>query len=83
MGLSDAVAQEAGKPAATRPSTYAAKLSVPSADGGYTLEFVVRSDELPADVMEARGQMLQEMIQKVRRDIVPAQPPPAPAAPNR
>jgi hypothetical protein len=85
MSLSDAAAQESGKsPAPPRTSQYVAKLSVPSAEGGYSLEFLIRSDELPPDILEARSQMLQELIQKVRRDIAPNQPPQPPAnPPNR
>ncbi|MEK6642375.1 MAG: STN domain-containing protein [Planctomycetota bacterium] len=88
MALSDAATADPAKVATTatapRTSPYAAKLSVPSADGGYTLEFLVRTDELPPDILEARGQMLQELIQKVRKEIAPtATQPPAQNAPSK
>lgn len=85
MSLSDAATADGSKAAVPpRNSPYVAKLSVPSADGSYTLDFLVRADELPADIMEARGQMLQELIQKVRKEIAPApQPAPAQSPSNR
>ncbi|MBI5763099.1 MAG: hypothetical protein HZA51_06205 [Planctomycetes bacterium] len=77
MALSDAAIADPGKAATAatpRTSPYAAKITMPSSEGGYTLEFLVRTDELPPDILEARGQMLQELIQKVRKEIAPAQP---------
>jgi hypothetical protein len=76
MSLSDAAAAESGKGAAPRSSPYVAKISVPSGDGTYSLEFLIRPEELPPEIIEARSQMLQELIQKIRKEIAPAPPPP-------
>lgn len=86
MALSDAATADPGKAAssaAPRTSPYAAKITMPSSEGGYTLEFLVRTDELPPDILEARGQMLQELIQKVRKEIAPAAQQPAASTPGK
>src|SRR5262249_22813274 len=77
MSLSEAAAADSSKAAAPRSSAYVAKISVPSGDGTYSLEFLIRPEELPPEIIEARSQMLQELIQKIRKEIAPA-PPPAP-----
>lgn len=81
IGLSDAL-QEGGKPAAVRASPYVGKIVVPSADGSYTLEFLVRAEELPADILESRDLMIEELIQKMRRELSPATPMSSPDAPD-
>ncbi|HUN81611.1 MAG TPA: DUF4974 domain-containing protein [Phycisphaerae bacterium] len=80
MSLSEAVTSESGKAAVARTSPYIAKISVPSPDGTYSMEFLIRAEDLPPEILEARSQMLQEMIQKIRRDIAPA---PSPATPGK
>lgn len=76
VGLSDAVA-DAGKPgASTRVSPYVAKLIVPGVDGSYSVEFLVRSEDLPQDILDYRDQMLGDFIQKIRREMAPPNEPP-------
>lgn len=82
IGLSDAL-QEGGKRAAARSSPYVGKIVVPSADGSYNLEFLIRADELPADILDSRDQMIEEIIQKMRRDMAPGTPIPSPDAPDQ
>lgn len=82
IGLSDAVA-EGGKPASVRSSPYVGKIAVPSADGSYTLEFLIRADELPPDILETRDQMIEEIIQKMRREMSTTAPMPSPDAPDQ
>lgn len=82
IGLSDAL-QEGGKRAAVRSSPYVGKIVVPSADGSYNLEFLIRADELPADILDSRDQMIEEIIQKMRRDMAPGTPIPSPDAPDQ
>lgn len=52
-------------------SPYVGKISVPGGDGSYTIDFLLRADELPADVLELREQIIDEYIQRIRRDMVP------------
>lgn len=78
MSLSEAVAAESGKAVTPRTSPYVAKISVPSGDGTYSLDFLIRPEELPPEILEGRQQMLQELIQKIRREMAPAPPQPAP-----
>ncbi|RIK67873.1 MAG: hypothetical protein DCC65_05215 [Planctomycetota bacterium] len=82
IGLSDAL-QEGGKRAAGRSSPYVGKIVVPGADGGYSLEFLIRADELPPDILESRDQMIEEIIQKMRKDISPSTPMSSPDAPDQ
>ncbi len=82
IGLSDAL-QEGGKRAASRSSPYVGKIVVPGADGGYSLEFLIRTDELPPDILESRDQMIEEIIQKMRKDIAPSAPMSSPDAPDQ
>lgn len=85
VGLSEAVA-DTGKPgtAAPRTSPYVAKLVVPGVDGSYTVEFLIRSDELPQDILDYRDQMKGDFIQKVRRELAPPnETPNTPVTPGR
>ncbi len=81
IGISDAL-QEGGKQAAVRTSPYVGKIVVPSADGSYTMEFLLRAEELPADILESRDLMIEEIIQKIRRDHSTGTPMPSPDAPD-
>lgn len=59
--------------AAPRPQTnaYIGKISLPSADGTYSYDFLLRADELPEDILEYRRQIIEEYIQKMRDDMAP------------
>lgn len=82
IGLSDAL-HEGGKQASVRASPYVGKIAVPSADGSYTLEFLIRAEELPPDILETRDQMIEEIIQKMRRDMSTSAPMTSPDAPDQ
>ena len=82
IGLSDALV-EGGKPASVRASPYVGKIAVPSADGSYTLEFLIRAEELPPDILEARDLMIEEIIQKMRKDMSTSSPMESPDAPDQ
>lgn len=56
-------------PASARRSSYVGRISVPSEDGSYTYDFLVREDELPDDVIDYRRQLIQQYIEKMRRDM--------------
>ncbi|MCG8409318.1 MAG: hypothetical protein MI923_29285 [Phycisphaerales bacterium] len=70
VGLSDLVAGAEGA-ARRRNSPYVGKISVPSADGTYTFDILIRGDELPEDLLEHRRQLIEEYIQKMRDDMAP------------
>jgi len=78
FSLAEGVA-EGGKAGAPRTSPYVAKISVPLASENYSVEFLIRADELPGDILESRSQMINEAIQKIRAELgsgegVPQQP---------
>ena len=76
VGLSEAVA-DVGKPGAVpRVSPYVAKLVVPGMDGSYSMEFLIRSEDLPQDILDYREQIMGDFIQKVRRELAPPNEPP-------
>jgi hypothetical protein len=81
VSLSGAVA-DAGKTGG-RPSPYVAKLVVPGAAGKYSMEFFIRQDELPPDILEYYDQMLGEMIQKLRSEMAPSVEPAHPRTPGQ
>jgi hypothetical protein len=85
ISLSDAVTEGGRSPAARSVGPYVAKISVPGISDNYAVEFLIRADELPAEVLETRQQMIEEISQKMRREMAPADTPPAPppAAPSR
>lgn len=62
-------AAEGGKPGAARTSAFVAKISVPLSNNNVSLEWLVRADELPGDILEARSQMISEYIQKIRAEM--------------
>jgi hypothetical protein len=74
-GLSDEIG---GTTPARRGSQYVGKISIPSGDGTFTYEFLLRSDELPDDVLEHRRQLIEEYVQKMRRDMAPNESAPQP-----
>ena len=63
--------------AAPRRSNYVGRISVPSEDGSYTYDFLVREDELPDDVLDYRRQIIQQYIEKMRRDMAREEAPPS------
>ncbi len=60
-----------GAEARARRSAYVGKISVPSADGSFTYEFLLREDELPEDILQYRSQLIEEMVQKMRAEMAP------------
>lgn len=84
-GISISLAPDAKGNAAgarNRGDPYVARIVVPAKNGNYNYEFLIRESELPQDVREYRGQMIDEMIEKVRLDMSPAaNPESAPATP--
>lgn len=70
VGLSDMGTGAEGV-ARWRSSPYVGKISVPSADGTYTFDILIRGDELPEDLLEHRRQLIEEYIQKMRDDMAP------------
>jgi hypothetical protein len=67
VGLSAAI--EGGGRRTGSQSPYVGKISIPSPDGSYTLDFLLRGDELPPDILEYREQLLQEYFEKMRKDL--------------
>ncbi|MBX3395110.1 MAG: hypothetical protein KF841_07045 [Phycisphaerae bacterium] len=63
----------AGEPARRAASSYVGKISIPSGDGTYSYEFLLRADELPDDILEYRRQLLEAYIQKIRADMAPVE----------
>lgn len=83
-GIHVSLAEGAEKSGAvSRPSPYVAKLVVPGADGKYSMEFLIRADELPPDILETREQMLGEFIQKARAEMAPSSEVQHPSATQR
>ncbi|MBN2562701.1 MAG: hypothetical protein JXQ75_17385 [Phycisphaerae bacterium] len=70
IGLADDY-QSGGAPAASRRSPYVGRISVRSEDGSYEYDFLLRADELPEDILEYRRQVIDEYIEKMRRDMAP------------
>lgn len=58
-------------PASTRRGTYIGRISVPSEDGKFTYDFLVREDELPQDVLDYRKQLIKQYIEQMRREMAP------------
>jgi len=73
VGLSPRIGSKGGAGIASRRSPYVGKISIPSADGTYTYDFLLREDELPDDVLAHRRQIIEEYIQKMRKDMAPDQ----------
>jgi hypothetical protein len=67
-----AVDFQAGQTVAVgRRSPYVGKISIPSEDGSYSYDILLREDDLPEDILEYRRQMIKEYIDRMRRDIAP------------
>lgn len=81
IGLSEAL-EEGGRPGGTREFPYVGKIAVPAKSGDYTLEFLIRRDELPPDILDARNQMVEEIVQQMRQDMAPGTPMQSPDAPD-
>jgi len=79
VGLADDFQSGEARPAARR-SPYVGKITIASEDGSYTYDFLLREDELPEDILEYRRQVIDEYIERMRRDMSP--PALAPAADN-
>lgn len=71
VGLSQQAPVVGGIPAPRPSGGYVAKISVPSADGSFSYEFLIRAEELPEDILDSRRQMLEEYIQKMRAELAP------------
>ena len=69
VGLADKTATGAAGQA--RRSPYVCKISVPSKDGSFAYEFLVREDELPADIVAYRRQIIEATIEKMRSEMAP------------
>lgn len=52
-------------------TNYVGKISIPSKDGSFAYEFLVRANELPKDILEYRKQIIQAVIEKMRGDMAP------------
>ncbi|MCK6457044.1 MAG: STN domain-containing protein [Phycisphaerae bacterium] len=74
-GLYVSLPQGTGKtdPAGTRSRSdpYVLRILVPGKEPGYSYEFMIRDSELPSDIREYRGQMLDEIIERIRQDMAP------------
>ena len=70
-GLSERIGSPDGSIPARRGSPYVGKISIPSGDGTYTYEFLLREDELPDDILAHRRQLIEEYVQKMRSDMAP------------
>ena len=69
VGLADKTATAPAGQA--RRSPYVCKISVPSKDGSFAYEFLVREDELPADIVAYRRQIIEATIEKMRSEMAP------------
>ncbi|HVP10588.1 MAG TPA: DUF4974 domain-containing protein [Phycisphaerae bacterium] len=71
IGLSEALAgPTTTAPAApTRRSPYVARITVPSKDGTFSLDFLLTADELPPDVLEYREQLVDQYVDKMRSEL--------------
>lgn len=70
-GLSEGIGGPNGSRPARRGSPYVGKISIPSSDGTFTYEFLLREDELPDDILAHRRQLIEEYVQKMRSDMAP------------
>jgi hypothetical protein len=71
VSLAEGIGDVPGVAPSRRTSAYIGKISLPSADGTYTYDFLLRADELPPDILEYRRQIIEEYIQKMRADMAP------------
>ncbi len=73
VSLAEGIGDAPGTVTRRRTSAYIGKISLPSADGSYAYDFLLRADELPADILEYRRQIIEEYIQKMRADMEPSE----------
>lgn len=52
-------------------TNYVGKISIPSKDGAFAYEFLVRANELPKDILEYRKQIINAVIEKMRGEMAP------------
>ena len=52
-------------------TNYVGKISVPSKDGSFAYEFLVRESEVPKDILEYRKQIIGAVIEKMRAEMAP------------
>ena len=71
IGLSDALAGTTTNPSAApaRRTPYLAKITVPSKDGSFSLDFLLTAEELPPDVLEYREQLVDQYVDKMRSEL--------------
>ncbi len=68
-GLFVRLAENAADGAPARRSAFVGKITIPSKDGSFQYEFLLREDELPEDILSYRRQIVDEYIQKMRHDM--------------
>lgn len=68
-GLYVSLAESAADGASGRRSAFVGKITIPSKDGTFQYEFLLREDELPEDIRSYRRQIIDEYIQKMRHDM--------------
>ncbi len=72
VGLSEAIRKKDGTfgslPISLR-SPYVGKLTVPSEDGTYTFDILLREDDLPEDVLNYRKRIIDEYIARMRAEM--------------
>mgnify|MGYP000570401296 CR=1 FL=1 len=69
IGLPDDYRAPGDPPAPRRTAAVVGRISVPSKDGGYTFDLLVREDELPQDVLDYRRQLIEEYIERMRQEL--------------
>jgi hypothetical protein len=71
IGMSEALAgPTTTAPAAlARRTPYLAKITVPSKDGSFSLDFLLTAEELPPDVLEYREQLVDQYLDKMRSEL--------------
>lgn len=83
FSLSDEALGDAAA-AARRAGGYVGKITVPSKDGTFAYEFLVRENEFPKDILEYRQQIIESTVEKIRAEMAPdASIKPAPPAGGR
>jgi hypothetical protein len=71
IGLSDTLAGTTTNPSAApaRRTPYVARITVPSKDGSFSLDFLLTAEELPPDVLEYREQLVDQYVDKMRSEL--------------
>lgn len=73
VGLSDALRKKGGGTFGSLPislrSPYVGKLTVPSEDGTYTFDILLREDDLPEDVLKYRKRIIDDYIERMRAEM--------------